>query len=153
MNPAPPNPTASPELSSVGGGTPSRVTFRRSAIRDAMRVTPARSPAPYDAVAELRHHHLAAQLTGVTVGDELLEVVADLHPYLTILDGQKDQQAVVLALLSDAATAVLEHLHGVLADVAVRLERVDRRHDNDVAAAPSAASGSARPSSPRFPDR
>ena len=78
--------------------------------------------------------YLAAGFAGKPVGDELLEVVADFDPHLPVVDGQQDQQPVVLAALADAAAAVLEHLDRVLADVGVRLERLHRGHDDDVAA-------------------
>src|SRR5581483_10780253 len=83
--------------------------------------------------AELRRHRLARRLAGVAVGDELLEAVADLDPHLVFLDRDEDQQAVVLALLADAASAVLEQLVGVLVDVAVGLDRRHRRDDDDIA--------------------
>ena len=79
-------------------------------------------------------HVLAACLSGEAVGDELFEVVAHLDPHLPVVDGEQDQNAVVASALADAATAVLEHLHGVFADIAVRFERGDRRDDDDVAA-------------------
>ena len=121
----PPKPTRRALRVALAAGTPERdvAPLRRSA--STMRDTPASSPAPYSPLPKLRRHVLAAGFAGEAVGDELLEVVADFDPHLSILDGQQDQQAVVLAVLADAAAAVLEHLHGVLADVAVRLERVD----------------------------
>ena len=70
--------------------------------------------------------YLAAGLAGEAVGDPLLEAVADLDSDAPLLDREQDQQAVVLALLADAAAVVLEQLDGVLADVAVRLDRSGR---------------------------
>src|SRR5262249_25693274 len=74
--------------------------------------------------AEIRRHDFAARLTGEPVGDELLEAIAGLDPDLTLLHGQHDQNAVVLALFTDALAVVLEQLHRVLVDVAERLDRV-----------------------------
>ena len=53
------------------------------------------------------------------IRDPRLEPVPDLDPDLPLLDREEDQQPVVLPLLADAAAVVLEHLDGVLADVAV----------------------------------
>ena len=106
----------------LAGRRPSSVTCRPSAIRLTMRAVPARRPRPYAAVAELRHHVLAARFAGKSIGDPLLEPVADLHPDFPLLDRQENQQPVVLALVADAAAVVLEHLHGVFADVAVPLD-------------------------------
>ena len=78
--------------------------------------------------------HLAARFAGESVRDPLLEPVPDLDPDLPLLDREEDQQPVVLLLVADAAAVVLEHLDGVLADVAVRLDGRDRRDHHDVAA-------------------
>ena len=61
-------------------------------------------------------------------------VVADLDPDLPFLERQHDQQAVVLALVADAAAVILEQLVGVLADVAVPRDGRHRGDDDDVAA-------------------
>ena len=66
------------------------------------------------ASAEFRRHVLATCFAGKAVRDELFQVVADFDPHLAIVDGEEDQQAVVLAALTDAAAMVLEHLHRVL---------------------------------------
>ena len=86
------------------------------------------------AAPELRRHELAAGLAGEAVGDPLLEAVADLDPDPPLLDRDEDQQAVVLALVADAAAVILEQLDGVLADVAVRLDGRHGGDDDDVAA-------------------
>src|SRR5688572_31626780 len=86
------------------------------------------------ASAELRRHLFPADLAGEAVGDEFLEVVSDLHPDFPVLDGEQNEQPVVLALLADAAAAVLEHLHRVLVDVGVRGKGVDGGDDHHVAA-------------------
>ena len=52
--------------------------------------------------------------------------------HAAVVHGDDDEEAVVLAALADAAAGVLEHLHRELADVAVRLERLDRRDDDHV---------------------
>ena len=78
--------------------------------------------------------YLTTGLAGKPVGDELLEVIADFDPDLPIVDGQEDEQPVVLAALADAASAVLEHLDRVFPDVGVGLERLDGGDDDDVAA-------------------
>ena len=83
---------------------------------------------------ELRRHELSAGFAGESVGDELLQVVADLDPDLPIRDGHHDQETVVLAALADAAAAVLEHLDGVLAEIRVRRERLDGCDNDHVAA-------------------
>ena len=49
-------------------------------------------------------------------------------------DGDHNQEAVVLAALANAAAAVLEHSNGVCTEVRVRGERVDRRHNDHIAA-------------------
>ena len=59
-------------------GTSCSVTPRPSAMRLMMRVAPASSPRAVVAVAELRGDGVADRLAGEAVGDELLEVVADL---------------------------------------------------------------------------
>src|SRR5262249_31370500 len=76
---------------------------------------------------EVRRHH-AARFAGEAVGDELLEVVADFDLDAPLLHREENQQPVVLALLSDAAAAVLEHLDGVFLGRAVWR---DRRHGGD----------------------
>jgi hypothetical protein len=86
------------------------------------------------AVAELRPHHLANRLAGEAVGDELLEVVADLDAHLAFLERDHDQCAVVLALVPDPAAAVLEHPQRELVDVRVRLHRRYGGDDDHVAA-------------------
>src|SRR5258706_5490639 len=86
------------------------------------------------AAAEFGRHVLPADFTGKNVGDELLEVVADFDPHLPVVHGQKHEGTVVLGALSDPASVVFEHLDGILADVRVRLESRDGRHDDDVAA-------------------
>ena len=63
-----------------------------------------------------------ARFAGEAVGDPLLELVADLDPDLALLEREHDQQAVVLALVADAAAVILEQLVGVLADVAVAVD-------------------------------
>ncbi len=68
---------------------------------------------------EIRRHVVTADLAGIPVSDELLEVVADFGPHSAILHRQQHEQAVVLALVADAAAAILEHLHRVLADIGV----------------------------------
>src|SRR5262249_46731257 len=79
------------------------------------------------ALAELRPDDVA-NFAGEAVRDDALEAVADLDAERAILHGDDDEDAVVLALVADAASAVLEHLDGVLVDAAVRLER---RHGGD----------------------
>src|SRR5262249_19253580 len=69
---------------------------------------------------ELRRHHCPARLTRKAVGDELLEVVPDFDLRAPLLHCEQYQQPVVLALLSDAAAAVLEHLDDVFLRRAVR---------------------------------
>ena len=83
---------------------------------------------------ERRHHDLAAGFSREPVGDPLLEAVADLDPDLPLLEREQDQQAVVLALLADAAAVVLEQLDGVFADVAVAADGRHGGNDHDVAA-------------------
>ena len=71
---------------------------------------------------------------GESVRDELLEVVADLDADLA--DPRRPRTIstpLSLPFCADAASAVLEHLDGVFADVAVRLEGRDRGDDDDVA--------------------
>src|SRR5688572_7987712 len=88
------------------------------------------------ALAKERHHVEAADLAGEAVGDELLQLVADLDPHLPVGDGHDHQQPVVLALLADAAAAVLEHLDRVLLQVGVvRLVGVHGGHHEGVAGA------------------
>ena len=86
-------------------------TLRPWAIRAAMRVVPAEQAG---AVVARRGTpatmYVAARLAGEAVGDPLLEAVADLDPDASLLERQQDQQAVVLALLADAAAVVLEQL-------------------------------------------
>ncbi len=119
--------------SGAGIGTLLSVTPRPCAIRAMIRVTPACSPAAVFAARKVRHHVVAAHLAGKAVGDELLEVVADLDPDVSVLHRQQHEQPVVFALGADAAPAVLEHLHRVFAYVGVRRERLDRRHHDDIA--------------------
>jgi hypothetical protein len=89
---------------------------------------------PCTTTPELGNHVLPCCFARVSVRDELLEVVANLRPDLAIVDGEHHQQTVVLATLADASAAVLEHLHGELADVGVRLERGHGRDDDHIAA-------------------
>src|SRR6185503_13890961 len=86
------------------------------------------------AAPELGRHVLSQRLAGEPVGDELLQVVPDFDRRLAIVDGGDDEHAVVLAALPDAAAVILEHLHGVLTNVGVRLVSGHRRDDDDVAA-------------------
>src|SRR4029453_12460428 len=79
-------------------------------------------------VAEFRRHHLAARLAGKAGGDESLEAVAHFDLHATLFQRQQDQQPVVLALLPDAPSLVLEELDRVFARVGVGL---DRRHGDD----------------------
>ena len=65
-------------------------------MRPMMRVTPA-EPGAVVALPESRRHLLADRLAGEAVGDELLQVVADLDLNLAILDRDEHEQAVVLA--------------------------------------------------------
>src|SRR5438445_760887 len=82
--------------------------------------------------AELRRH-APARFAGEAVGDELLEVVPDFDLDARFLHREQDQQPVVLALLPDAAPAVLEHLDGVFLGRGVRRDRRHRGDDDDVA--------------------
>jgi hypothetical protein len=84
-------------------------------------------------VPEERRHHLTARLAGEAVGDPLLEVVPDLDPDAPLLQREQDQEAVVLALLSNAFAVVREQLDGVLLDVAVGLDGRHGRDHDDVA--------------------
>ncbi len=117
-------------------------------MRLMIRVVPASSPAPYCPCRKRGPDRLADRLAGEAVGDELLEVVADLDAHLAILDGDDDEQPVVLALLADPAAAVLEHLDGVFVDVRVRLEgrapSRRRRRRRSRAAAPRIRRSSSR---------
>ena len=54
---------------------------------------PGDQPASVLAIPELGNHELPCCLAGVPVGDELLEVVADLGPDLTVVDGQQRRAA------------------------------------------------------------
>ena len=82
--------------------------------------------------AELRRH-APARFAGEAVGDELLEVVPDFDLDARFLHREQDQQPVVLALLPDAAPAVLEHLDGVFLGRGVRRDGRHRGDDDDVA--------------------
>src|SRR5262249_60076021 len=81
-------------------------------------------------VLEFGHHVVAAGFTCEPVRDPLLELVTDLDPYAPLVERQQDQQAVVLPLVADAASAILEHLDGKLADLGVRLDRLDGGDDH-----------------------
>src|SRR5262245_41049009 len=81
---------------------------------------------------EFRCDRLPDRLAGVAVGDELFELVAGSNLDLAIFDGDEHQQTVIASTLPDAAPVVLEHLHGVLADVPVRREGVDDGDDDHV---------------------
>src|SRR5262249_36229781 len=83
-------------------------------------------------LAEPRRHVLAARFAGVTVGDEFLEAVPDLDADLAFLQREHDQQAVVLTLLTDSSTMVLEQFDGVLVDVGVWLDGRYGDDDDDV---------------------
>ena len=98
-----------------------------------MRSVPASSPAPYRPLRNSGSMYVARRLAGEAVGDPRLEAVADLDPDAALLQRHHDQQAVVLALLADAAAVVLEQLVRVLADVAEGLEGRHGRDDDDVA--------------------
>src|SRR5262249_23670244 len=91
-------------------------------------------PVPVAAVAKFRNHVLTTGLSGEPIRDPLLELVPDFDPNLPFTKGEQDQQAVVLALLTDPTTVVLEQLGGVFADVTVRLDGWHRRDHHDVAA-------------------
>ncbi len=71
-------------------------------MRLMMRVVPASRPFAVLALTELRQDRLADRLAGEAVGDESFEAVADLDPDLAVLDGDDDQESVVLAALADA---------------------------------------------------
>ena len=125
---------AAARASSVRGArTPSSVTPRPCAMRPMMRSVPASSPAPYRPALNCGRHDLAAGFAGEAVGDPLLEVVADLDFDAPLLDREQDEQAVVLALLADAAPVILEQLDRVVLDGGVRLDGRHRRDDDDVA--------------------
>src|SRR6266536_1705015 len=79
-------------------------------------------PRPVSLLPERGRDGLADRLPGITVGNELFEVVADFDADLAIVLCDDDEEAVVLAFVADPSSAVLEHLHGVLVDAAVRLE-------------------------------
>src|SRR4051812_322373 len=70
---------------------------------------------------ERRRNRFADGLPGEPVGDDPFEVIADLDLDLAVVDRDQDEQAVVLALVADAAAPVLEHLDRVLFDAAVGL--------------------------------
>ena len=96
---------------------------------------PASRPGAVSPVPEVRRHDLAAGLAGEAVGDALLEVVADLDPDLRAPSARARISSPLSLPFSPMPRAVvLEHLDGVLADVAVRLERRHRGDDDDVAA-------------------
>ena len=61
-------------------------------------------------------------------------LLREMAPMLVEIHGQHDEQAVVLALVADALAAVLEELHGELADIRVGLEGGYGGHDHRVAA-------------------
>src|SRR5947207_8405307 len=83
---------------------------------------------------EGRRNRFADGLPGVAVGNELLEVVADFDGHLPVVLRDDDEEAVVFALVADAASAVLEHLDGVLVDAAVGLKGGHGGDDDGVAA-------------------
>ena len=114
---------------------PAGVTPRPSAMRLMIRVDAGEQARAVVAAAELRRDRLADRLAGESVGDELLEAVADLDRDLAILhrdDARAGRCPCPLSPMPRAA--VLEHLDGVLVDVGVRLEGRHRRDDDDVAA-------------------
>ena len=83
--------------------------------------------------AEFGRHHLPNRLAGIAVGDPLFQAVADLNRDAALVQSEEDEQAVVLALLADAAPVVFEHLDRHLADIAERLKGLDRCDDHRVA--------------------
>ena len=151
--PAPPRPTNDTQENEenqqrkddVGAGADIRcpVALRSYALEN--DVSPLRNPGndarnarekPWSirALAELRRHVLAARFASESVGDELLEVVPDLDPDLTVVDREEHQDAVVAPALTNSMSVVFEHLHGVFANIAVRFERGYRGNDHDIAA-------------------
>src|SRR6185437_14021669 len=84
--------------------------------------------------AELRRHRATYRFAREAVGDELLEVVADLYAYATIVDRDHDEQPIVFAFVADAASTVFEQLHRVLVDVGEGLEGAYGGDDDNVAA-------------------
>ena len=71
--------------------TPCSVTLRPSRCADDA-LHAGQQPGAVVALPELRRHVVAADLAGEAVGDELLEVVADLDPHPPVLDGHQDEQ-------------------------------------------------------------
>src|SRR5262245_9966709 len=94
---------------------------------------PRQKPWSVRALAELRRHVLTTRFAGESVGDELLELVPDFDPDLTVVDGKENQQAVVASALADSAAVVFKHLHGVFANIAVRFEGGHGGDDHHVA--------------------
>ena len=65
--------------------TPVTVTLRSAAIRSMTPRRAGQQPLAVLALPEVRRHHLAAGLAGEAVGDDALEVVADLDPDLAVV--------------------------------------------------------------------
>src|SRR5262249_32285590 len=80
-----------------------------------------------------RHDH-ARRFARESIGDEFFEPVADFDPDATFFYRDQNEQPVVLALLADAASVVLEQFRGVFADVAVRFDGWNSRDHHDVSA-------------------
>ena len=90
-------------------------------------------PCTVTACPEFRRHHQPDRLARVAVRDPLLEAIPDFDLDATLLDRDQNEQSVVLVLVTDPSTVVLEHLHGHLGGVGIWLEGFDRRHHHRVA--------------------
>ena len=77
----------------AGGFRPDALQRHVAPLRDARNDAgdAGEQPGAVRAAAELRRHVLPADLAGKTVGDELLEVVADFDPDLAIVDREQHE--------------------------------------------------------------